>query len=262
MTKGWFNESKRHALASKGIKTGRKVTDIHKALNIVPPKQATGVTEAFKDKLLAEPSVESYQFKDDYVIQIFQDESVDSPREWDNLGTFLAFHSRYTLGDVEESNEIDPDQFSNFDEMESFLRKEKGAVVVLPVYMLDHSGITVSTSSFGDPWDSGQLGFIYATEEDIRNMLGVRKVTERVKNAVRERLDGEIKQYNQYLTGDVYGYKVTNIRTGDEVDSVWGFYGIEQAKEEAESSARFDKKNPKSLRGQASLQQFGFNNPK
>jgi hypothetical protein len=34
--------------------------------------------------------------------------------------------------------------------------------VILPVYMLDHSGVSISVRPFGDPWDSGLAGCIYA----------------------------------------------------------------------------------------------------
>ena len=43
------------------------------------------------------------------------------------------------------------------------------------LYLYDHSGITMSTGSFCDSWDSGQVGFIYVTKEDIEKEYGAFK---------------------------------------------------------------------------------------
>ncbi|MBQ1716696.1 MAG: hypothetical protein II025_02230, partial [Ruminococcus sp.] len=46
------------------------------------------------------------------------------------------------------------------------------AYVVLPVYLLDHSGLSVSTHSFNDPWDSGQTGRTAATQTERQSGNG------------------------------------------------------------------------------------------
>jgi hypothetical protein len=51
-------------------------------------------------------------------------------------------------------------------------------------------------------------------------------------------LAGEVKTFDQYLRGDVYGYVVTD-PDGNEVDSCWGLYGIEDAEQEARSALDF-----------------------
>lgn len=33
------------------------------------------------------------------ILRIVQDVDTESPREWDNLGTMICWHSRYNLGD-------------------------------------------------------------------------------------------------------------------------------------------------------------------
>ena len=38
--------------------------------------------------------------------------------------------------------------------------------LMLPLYLYDHSGITMNTTGFSCPWDSGQVGWIYAFKED------------------------------------------------------------------------------------------------
>lgn len=34
-----------------------------------------------------------------YIINVFQDDNPESPREWDNLGAMYCFHRHYNLGD-------------------------------------------------------------------------------------------------------------------------------------------------------------------
>jgi hypothetical protein len=49
---------------------------------------------------------------------------------------------------------------------------------------------------------------------------------------VRESLIGEIKVLNQYMTGDVYGFRAFNVVDNEldesTEDSCWGFYGDDE----------------------------------
>lgn len=45
-------------------------------------------------------------------------------------------------------------------------------IIILPLYLYDHSGITMRTSKFSCPWDSGQVGWIYATKDTLRKETG------------------------------------------------------------------------------------------
>ena len=49
----------------------------------------------------------------------------------------------------------------------------KDIVFYLPLYLYDHSGITMNTGGFSCSWDSGQMGWIYATKEDIQKEYGL-----------------------------------------------------------------------------------------
>jgi len=90
-----------------------------------------------------------------YSIRIEPDDSAESPRtSCDNLGHMVCWHRRYSLGDKHEFKE--PADFREF------LNGQEG-VIYLPRFLYDHSGITMSTGPFSCPWDSGQVGFIYAT---------------------------------------------------------------------------------------------------
>ena len=165
-------------------------------------------------------------------VKIYYDMDPESPREWDNVGTMLCAHRNYNLGD----EQLDTSLYESWQEVEKMLKDERKAVIVLPLFLYDHSGITMYTT--GDTryrqheaWDSGQVGFIYCTQEDIdREWDGD-------SDKAKEYLIGEVKTYDQYLTGDVYGFTITNPKNNEEIDSCWGFYGAEYAKEEANAVA-------------------------
>lgn len=149
-----------------------------------------------------------------FTIKIYQDESPCDPREWDNLGTMVCWHRNYMLGD--KHNFSDPEDFQAF-------IKDTPAIV-LPLFLYDHSGITMNTVGFHCPWDSGQVGWIYVTLEDIRKEYGVTRVSKQLRQKVADYLRAEVKTYDQYLTGEVYGYEVTG-EDEEFIDSCWGFYG-------------------------------------
>jgi hypothetical protein len=98
--------------------------------------------------------------------------------------------------------------------------------VILSLYLYDHSGITMNTGGFGCRFDSGQVGWIICDKETIdRDFNGDRDLAEKC-------LLAEVMTYDQYLTGDVYGFIVEERDEDDEgeeaweeIDSCWGFYG-------------------------------------
>jgi hypothetical protein len=178
-----------------------------------------------------------------YLIEIFPDNDPDSPRNWDNLGTMICFHNRYDLGD---KHGYDHKDYSGWKEMEKAIVKENNVAVILPLYLYDHSGITISTTPFSCGWDSGKIGFIYVSKEDVLKEYGGKIVTKKLKERVTEYLKGEVKTYDQYLQGDIYGYKISKVSTCDqghehkeELDSCWGFYGEDYCMEEAEGIVQY-----------------------
>lgn len=165
-----------------------------------------------------------------YMIEIFNDDDPEDPRSWDNLGTMVCFHRRYRLGDKHD--------FDHPDEAREFLKNKKARHIVLPLYLYDHSGITMNTSGFSCPWDSGQVGWIYVTREKVRQEYGCKRVSKKMVERMEGYLRNEVETYDQYLTGDVYGFRITDTETDEEVDSCWGIFGDDECMKEAESTAR------------------------
>lgn len=171
-------------------------------------------------------AVETYE-NDTLKLVIIQDDMVESPREWDNLGTMVCWHRRYDLGDEQIKH---PDDWirslvnaDDDEEITDVWDEAYKQYVILPLYLYDHSGITMRTYPFGCPWDSGQVGYIYC-EKGKEGLSDER---------IKEVLIGEVETYDQFLTGDVYGfvlYKKTKCNECGHVeeeneDSCWGFYG-------------------------------------
>jgi hypothetical protein len=111
------------------------------------------------------------------ILNIFIEEDAFNPREDDNLGTMICSHKRYNLGDEKQSKEFDFDEHNNWDEVEKALIKEHKTAIILPLYLYDHSGITMKTTPFSCRWDSGQVGFVYISKDKVRKEYNVKRIT-------------------------------------------------------------------------------------
>ena len=150
--------------------------------------------------------------------------------EFDNLGKMVCFHKRYSLGD---DHDIHHDDFNGWDEMGEHLTKGHDAVIILPLYLYDHSGITIQTTPFSCPWDSGQVGFIYMDRETIlREAPGNPKIITKVAKY------GQLNSCylkSRYTTSTLparYGSISSRMRTGTSIDATGGLYSEEYAKAE------------------------------
>lgn len=193
--------------------------------------------------------------------------------DWETLGTLVTWHRRLAIGHEQprlESKEwllklagVDEDRYytwwtarkrklgvgGNWSEaLNDKISRELdyNGVVILPVYAYEHGGITISTGSFNCPWDSGQFGYIYATKEKILSDFGKegRRLGSEDKDRTREILEAEVKIFDQYLTGDVWYWKVESRTIPEErpqtseddediewdlIESCHGIYGYDDA---------------------------------
>jgi len=184
-------------------------------------------------------------------IKIIQDTEPQNPREWDNLGTMVCKHSRYNLGDVQmqqdTAEEYLNDEYNIVEQEDQWELpdKEKEKIhkwidknlIILPLYLYDHGGITMSTGSFSCQWDSGQVGFIYIDREKMKKEYSVKYLTKKFREKIAGYLKNEVKEYDQYITGDCYGYTIEN-EDEEDLDSCWGFFGLEYCTQEAQAAAK------------------------
>ena len=147
-----------------------------------------------------------------YKIHLHTDDNPINPREDENLGRMLCRHTRYDLGDEPKANR---------EEVLDILEGRRKDVVALPLYLYDHGGITMNTTGFSCPWDSGMVGCIYADYEKIRSWLGAKRITKAVIEKVKESLRSEVKLYDAYISGNACGYTIE--KDGDEEDACWGY---------------------------------------
>jgi hypothetical protein len=107
--------------------------------------------------------------------------------------------------------------------------------ICVPVYLYSHSGETIRTTPFSCPWDSGPLGYVFVTGENVRKEFGWKRISSKRKEQIERYLTGEVETYDQYIRGDVFGYVIKNNKEDDEIDSCWGFYGEEYCLETAKN---------------------------
>jgi len=177
-------------------------------------------------------------------LRILQDDMDCSPRDNDNLGIMVYKHRSYKLGDVAINDPIDWFQTAlgySVSRVKNIAKKLNANyyseqvsqhleaiflknTVHLPLYFYEHSGITISTTPYSCPWDSGKLGFIYTTDERIRDNYMVKKVTKALKIRALEHLEAEVEEFRKYLEGEVYRFEILD-EEGEVLDTCGGFLG-------------------------------------
>ena len=179
-----------------------------------------------------------------YRIDISPDLNPTSPREWDNAGKIVCWHPRYNLGDeqpktspgewlldlLQHELEYDSLAYQRAENMNisELLEALDEFYIFLPIWMCEHSGITISTSHTGqynDRWDSGQIGWIYISKKDAVKEWGNKLFTSAVEAKAVAYLQSDIKVYDDYLVGNIFGYEIYGPEDDeDSIDSVWGYY--------------------------------------
>ncbi len=158
-----------------------------------------------------------------YRIRIVADEYAENPRkDCDNLGTIGHWHRRYNLGDLDfRKTSIQPH--------EHVAKIEKQGGVVLPLGLLDHSGLHLYIGngphwSDSQGWDSGHVGYIWVEAAKICEEYSVARITKKIRDLVTSVLQGEVATLNLSLRGGFVGRIIERIEDDEEVDSVYGCY--------------------------------------
>lgn len=136
-----------------------------------------------------------------------------NPRVGNNLGHLICWHGRYNLGD--KHNFIDRKFFEAY-----VSDKDNEVYCILKVYLYDHSGLALSTTPFNDKFDSRQVGYIYCTKQDLKDLEFPQDDYEKVETELKN----EITTYNDYLNNDIdyYYYEITD-EDDNLVDKMTGF---------------------------------------
>ena len=174
--------------------------------------------------------IEKIELPSGHQILLYPDPDAENPREWDNTGHMICSHGRYDLGDPDERKEFDLDEADSWDSLLDLVSEKHGELIKLPVHMLDHSGLAFSTTEFSDPWDSGQVGWIYVPISEIKDQFD--DITDEVREQIMEGLRAEVKTYGTYINGECVRYELVDA-LGDSIDSCGGFYSTKEAEEAA-----------------------------
>ena len=163
--------------------------------------------------------------RDGYIIKIYVDETPLNPREYDNnLGTMACFGPWYSLGDAHPYKSQD---YRSYWEMMQHIKLQENAVAIIPIWMSEQSDTVMScnpTIGALDPghWDTKVVGFIFISEEKVRQEYNVAHITAAIIDDVSCALISEVEAYNAYRNGNVWGFTVE--KNGEEIDCCWSYY--------------------------------------
>lgn len=175
----------------------------------------------------------------------------------------IAYHNlRQCLGTEQVTR-------ARLDEIRDGIRS--GKYVGVPVWAYVHSGATISTGKtlmggskkrlrmnpFSCPWDSGQSGFAYMTHEDALREWGRKRLSKQQKERAKQYIDAVVDEFALYLSGECYGYEIVDTRgPGEpiEIDSCWGFFGMESVEIEARAALKAVADLVKPVQGELALE--------
>lgn len=144
-------------------------------------------------------------------VAIYQDPDPSSPADWDEPGTIVHWHRR--------------DHLFNQQGESATVGLPEDIVVKLPIWIYQHGGTTVWAGGEAptDPWDSGQVGWVYMTRRQVtQDYPGWKLITKKRKEQIARTLESRIRSWDDYYNGRVYGYVVTD--PDDQEESCWGYY--------------------------------------
>lgn len=179
-------------------------------------------------------------YSNGYRVEVCSDDYPDDPRTWDNLGTMICWHRSYDLGD----KQADSNYYESVEDMLKGLEEDYGDILVLPLFLFDHSGLRMSTNSSrfkawdSQGWDWGMVGIIYVSHSDILDAYSADEITDDLLEKATECLVGEVAIYDQYVSGDVY-VAIAYDADDDIIDSCGGFYGFDYALDEAKQMVEY-----------------------
>ena len=135
-----------------------------------------------------------------YINVVALESDIDIYRpEKHHLFTLAHRHRNYVFGD---------DTFRDLDEL-----PDADDVISLPVYMYDHSGITINTTGFSCPWDSGTVGVVYVYK-DAAQQHGY-TLDEAGIEQIKEALRAHVEMWDDYVSNNIWGWTVYEVDTDD-----------------------------------------------
>lgn len=120
---------------------------------------------------------------------------------------------------------------STLEDVEAWMEAEQDKWYSIPLWIYDHSGTVYDVGAenpFNCGWDSCKAGFIALKKSE----WGANTDEEFFKYA-----QGVASEYSEWANGNCYGFVIKD-EAGEQIDSCWGFIGMDAVKNEAIASAK------------------------
>ena len=152
-----------------------------------------------------------YKDNSGHFFKLFYDKYSESPRLNDNVATNHTWERNYnapdenddTFKEFAKKHGVDIFHEWNMDSVMDAMRKEGYCVV--PVYALHHGVSHYSSYDFHDPWDSGVVGIAFCKKQ---------KGLYDNDDLLRRIIEDEIKEYDAWVNGEVYGIMLLDKNEG------------------------------------------------
>lgn len=175
--------------------------------------------------------------KDGRTVEIHYEEDGEfcDPRDADNFCTMVLFGKARSYGDEHDYRSED---YTGWDDMWAALEREHPRGVVLPVYVMDHGSIALSTTDFwfravdSAGWDWTQVGFAVVSAQDVRDNWGYKRISRKLRERAEELVRNEVELQGHYVNGECYYWSEVDA-DGEEIDSCGGFVGLDSVREGA-----------------------------
>lgn len=165
-------------------------------------------------------------------LEIWYDNDSENPR-LGSLGWFITCDKRHSSPDnseelkslIQNAGEESANQAEHIKNIEVEI-EANGYGKVLAIYPIvkhDHGGVSYSRGT-SHGFDDSNNGFYIITEKTLK-ISGVKK---KLWTAV---IDDELKIYNAWANGEIYGYTLYD-ENGEQAVSVGGFYDLESIQDE------------------------------
>jgi len=143
-----------------------------------------------------------------------------NPRYYsENLSKMYCAHKNYILGDESINELIDSTSFSSWENIHKELNKLHNIAIIKKLSMTDHGNLHIYTGNGNCRFDSGQIGFVFITKESLRKEFNCKRITKKLLEKADSILEGEVKEYSYYVSGEIYSVDVTD-SNGDYVENI------------------------------------------
>jgi hypothetical protein len=165
-------------------------------------------------------AIDTLDERDGLTLKLYVDPEPSSPDDWDTLAT-MQHSAPFRFGEPMSEPE------RGWNVHARYLTLSGVAAAAIPIRIEEGHGWGVQFYES----DDNPNGVMFTTHARVTELCGEGE-SYHARAWIEEALRGELAVWNQYGQNDVYGYVVEDER-GAHVDSCWGFYGEDYAREEA-----------------------------